>query len=74
MLRLKLDKLLVEKRWSKRQLSEATGIRWNTIDDMEKNTAKHWSPENLEKIMVALNLDDVTELIEYVNEERESQQ
>ncbi|WP_199615575.1 helix-turn-helix domain-containing protein [Paenibacillus alkalitolerans] len=70
MLRLKLDQLMVEKRVNTRQLSEMTGIRWNTIDDMAKNKAKHWSPENLEKIMKALDLEDIGELIEYKKEQK----
>jgi len=35
---------------------------------MEKNRSKAWSPENLNKIMVALELDRIEELIEYVEE------
>ncbi|MOA60868.1 hypothetical protein D3C78_1858730 [compost metagenome] len=69
MMRLNLDKLLFERRISANQLSKMTGIRYPTILDMEKNESKAWSPENLNKIMVALDLQDVTELIEYVKEE-----
>ena len=42
MLRLKIKELREEKAISVRQLSEETGIRWNTLNDMEKGTAKHW--------------------------------
>ncbi len=66
MMRLKLDKLLFERRISANQLSKMTGIRYPTVLDMEANKSKAWSPENLNKIMVALDLQDVTELIEYV--------
>ncbi|WP_433946225.1 helix-turn-helix domain-containing protein [Paenibacillus sp. SN-8-1] len=38
------------------------------MDDMAKNKAKHWSPENLEKIFRALELQSVNDLIEYVEE------
>lgn len=65
MLILKLSEHMEEKRINARQLSVMTGIRWNTIDDMAKNKAKHWSPENLEKVMIALELEDITDLIEY---------
>jgi len=63
-LKLKLDKLMSEKQYNTRQLSELTGIRWNTIDDMAKNKAKHWSVENLEKIMQVLEIKDINLLIE----------
>lgn len=69
MLILKLESIMTKKRVNTRQLSEMTGIRWNTIDDMAKNKAKHWSSENLNKIMVALELDDIGQLIEYKKEQ-----
>ncbi|WP_309120999.1 helix-turn-helix transcriptional regulator [Paenibacillus sp.] len=65
MLMLKLDQAMAMKGVNTRQLSEMTGIRWNTVDDMAKNKAKHWSPENLEKVMQALEIEDVADLIEY---------
>lgn len=69
LLRLKLDKLLFDRRLNANQLSKLTGIRYPTILDMEANKSKAWSPENLNKIMIALDLDSVEELIEYVKEE-----
>ncbi|MEK3837616.1 helix-turn-helix domain-containing protein [Paenibacillus sp. FSL R7-0128] len=68
MLKLKLDKLLYEKRLNANQLSKMTGIRYPTISDMADNKSKAWSPENLNKIMVALDLGDISELIEYEKE------
>ncbi len=68
MMRLKLDKLLFERRMSANQLSKMTGIRYPTVLDMEKNESRAWSPENLNKIMAALELRDVTELIEYIED------
>jgi putative transcriptional regulator len=56
---------MFEKRWNARQLSEATGIRWNSIDDMMENRSKRWSVENLDSIMRVLEIEDITELIEY---------
>ncbi|MCY9764746.1 helix-turn-helix transcriptional regulator [Paenibacillus alvei] len=69
MLILKIDEIMKEKNLNTRKLSEMTGIRWNTVNDMVKNTAKHWVPENLEKIMDALDIEDISNLIERVNEE-----
>jgi putative transcriptional regulator len=69
MLKLKLDRIMFEKKYNTKQLSEETGIRWNTIDDLAKNRAKNWSPETLNKIMIALNINDINELIEYEKEQ-----
>ncbi|MCM3273639.1 helix-turn-helix domain-containing protein [Paenibacillus elgii] len=69
MLRLKLRDIMFEKRWNAKELSEATGIRWNSIDDMMENRSKRWTVENLEKIMEVLDIKDVTELIEYVEKD-----
>ncbi|MFD2334759.1 helix-turn-helix domain-containing protein [Cohnella sp. GCM10020058] len=68
MLRLKLRQIMFEKRWNTRQLSEATGIRWNSVDDMVENRSKRWTVENLEKIMEVLGIEDISELIEYKKE------
>ena len=69
MLRLKLDRILFERRISANQLSKMTGIRYPTVLDMEANKSKAWSPENLEKIMVALDIEDIGDLIEYKKEQ-----
>lgn len=69
MFKLKLNRILFEKRMNANQLSELTGIRYPTILDMVKNKSKAWSPDNLDKVYKALELSSVTELIEYVNEE-----
>ncbi|WP_201009047.1 helix-turn-helix domain-containing protein [Paenibacillus glycanilyticus] len=63
-----MDELLFEKRMNANQLSEMTGIRYATIDDMKKNKAKQWSVENLNKIMQALELQSVHELFEYTRD------
>lgn len=69
MFKLKLDRILFEKRMNANQLSELTGIRYPTILDMVKNKSKAWSPDNLDKVYKALELNNITELIEYVEEE-----
>lgn len=65
MIRLKLQELMDTRGANSRQVSVGTGIRWNTVDDMAKNRAKAWSPENLEKIMVFFGLKQIGELIDY---------
>jgi putative transcriptional regulator len=69
MIRLKLDEILYDKRVTVNQLSKLTGIRWNTINDLAGNTARHWSPENLEKIMEALGIERIEDMIEYKKEQ-----
>ncbi|MCY7485428.1 helix-turn-helix transcriptional regulator [Paenibacillus alvei] len=69
MLILKIEEIMKEKNLNTRKLSEMTGIRWNTVDDMVKNKSKQWSPENLEKIMDALEIKNISGLIERVNDE-----
>lgn len=65
MIRLRLNELMNERGLNPRQISSMTGIRWNTVSDMAENKSKAWSPENLSKIMVALELSDISQLIEY---------
>ncbi|PZT57726.1 hypothetical protein DN757_00445 [Paenibacillus silvae] len=36
---------------------------------MAENKSKAWSPENLNKIMMALELTDISQLIEYKKEQ-----
>lgn len=69
MFKLKLDRILFEKRMNANQLSELTGIRYPTILDMVKNKSKAWSPDNLDKVYKALELTSAADLIEYVDEE-----
>ncbi|MNV17407.1 hypothetical protein D3C71_1081950 [compost metagenome] len=70
MFRLKLEQILYDKRLNANQLSEMTGIRYPTISDMVKNKSKAWSPSNLEKVYRALELTCVDDLIEYVDDEK----
>jgi DNA-binding Xre family transcriptional regulator len=68
MFKLKLKRVMFDKDINTRQLSDKTGIRWNTVDDMAENKSKTWSLDNLDKIMTALGIEDVNELIEYKKE------
>lgn len=70
MLRLKLDKILYDKRINANQLSKLTGIRYPTVLDMAENKSKAWSPDNLDKIMEALEIEDISELIGRVEEQK----
>ncbi|MNW34046.1 hypothetical protein D3C74_110150 [compost metagenome] len=72
MLYLKLEKILYDRHMNPNQLAKLTDIRYPTILDMVANKSKAWSPENLNKIMVALELNDPAELIEYVKDEHKN--
>ena len=65
MLRLKLDELMYERRLNANQIAKMTGIRYPTVLDMLHNRSKAWSVENLDKIMSVLELQDISQLIEY---------
>lgn len=69
MLMLRINEIMNEKGISTRQLSEMTGIRWNTVDDMAKNKSKQWSPENLTKIMLALGVKDPKDIFMWNDKE-----
>jgi len=69
MIRLRLAEIMAERGLNPRQVSTMTGIRWNTVSDMAENKSKAWSPENLNKIMVALDLHDISQLIAYEKEQ-----
>lgn len=71
MIKLKLNECMDKKGINTRQLSAMTGIRWNTINDMAKNKAKHWSPESLDKVYKALELESLLDLIEYDDEKKQ---
>lgn len=71
MLKLKLDRIMFDKKYNTKQLSEEIGVRWNTVDDLVKNRAKNWSPETLNKIMEVFGIEDINELIEYEKEQED---
>ncbi|OMF35285.1 hypothetical protein BK133_11320 [Paenibacillus sp. FSL H8-0548] len=69
MFRLRINELMHARHLNANQLSKLAGVRYPTILDMADNKSKAWSPENLEKIAIALGVEEVGELIEYVKEQ-----
>ena len=57
MVRLMLSRKLGELRWTQADLSRATGIRPNTINDYYHGLAERVSLEHLELICAALNCE-----------------
>ncbi|AHD06385.1 helix-turn-helix domain-containing protein [Paenibacillus larvae] len=73
LIRLKIDRIIAaDPELTMYKLHVLTGIRPNTISDLVNNRAKHWSVENLERIMNALKLEDVSELMEFVKDDKEA--
>ena len=65
MIRLLLSRKMGELRITQAELSDATGIRPNTINDLYHDVADRVSLENLDKICEALGCD-LSEIVEYV--------
>ncbi len=60
-----LSRLLGEKRMTQKQLSDLTGIRPATINDMYHEMAVYYSMENIDKICEVLECD-IKDLFEYI--------
>ena len=68
MIKIHLSRLLGEKRWTQKKLSEVTGIRPNTINEMYHSFIERVSIEHINKICEALEYD-ISDLFEYVPDE-----
>lgn len=64
MIRLLLSRKMGELRITQAELSDATGIRPNTINDLYHDVADRISLENLDKICEALGCS-LSEIVEY---------
>lgn len=64
MIRVMLSRKLGELRITQAELSKATGIRSNTINDLYHGVAERVNLEHLDKICEALNCD-LSEIIEH---------
>ena len=64
MIRICLDKTLLNKNISRYELSKRTGIQYQIIDNYYKNKVKRYDSFILEKICIALdcNISDIIEL------------
>ena len=65
MIRVYLSRILGEMRWTQTKLSEVSGVRRATIDELYNEVADKVSFEHLDRICEALDCD-LTDLIEYV--------
>jgi putative transcriptional regulator len=66
---IKLKDLLNERGIDQKKLAEMTGLTERTISELVNNKVKRVPKEALEKIADALEIDKMSELLIFVNEE-----
>lgn len=66
-LNLKLKTLLEERRLTQKKLSELSGVRESTISDIVRGSRTLINFEHFEKIARALEISEITELIDFEN-------
>lgn len=70
MIKIKLSRILGDRRWTQADLARKTGIRPNTINELYHDLAARINLEHLDKICKALDCD-IAEIIEFKNEEKQ---
>ncbi|WP_150284186.1 helix-turn-helix transcriptional regulator [Rummeliibacillus sp. TYF-LIM-RU47] len=65
--RLKI--LLAERDMNQKDLAEKTGLTTRLISEIANNKVKMYPKEALEKIIVALQINDLNELFSLINED-----
>lgn len=68
-LKSRLKILLAERDMNQKDLAEKTGLTTRLISEIANNKVKMYPKEALEKIMVALEINDLGELLLRVDEE-----
>ncbi|MCM3705850.1 MULTISPECIES: helix-turn-helix domain-containing protein [Cytobacillus] len=63
-IRVKLDEVLKNKDLTQKQLAEMTGLRAASISELYNNQRTSINKEHLQKIAEALNINDISELLE----------
>ena len=66
-LNLKLKTLLEERGLTEKKLSELSGVRESTISDIVRGSRTLINFEHFEKIARALEISEITELIDFEN-------
>ena len=64
-LKSNLGELLKKKGWDQKRLVEETGLNPRTISELVNNKTIRINKNALEKIAEALNIDDVSEIIQF---------
>lgn len=69
MIYLRIKELLDSRDITQKQLAEMTGIRTATINAIYRDTPTTINKEHISKIMQALDVEDITQVIEYKKED-----
>ncbi|SCY98738.1 MULTISPECIES: helix-turn-helix transcriptional regulator [unclassified Lysinibacillus] len=64
-LKSNLGELLKKRGWDQKKLVEETGLNPRTISELVNDKTIRINKNALEKIAVALNIDDVSEIIQF---------
>jgi putative transcriptional regulator len=70
-IKVKLRQILNERDIEQKQLAEMSGVSVRTISELCNNITKRYPKEALERIADALEIDDISELIEIAHEKSE---
>lgn len=65
MINIKLKEVLAAKGITQKELAEVTGLRPTTISEMARNNRTTINKEHLESVMKALDVKEISEIIEY---------
>ena len=65
MVKIHLSRLLGEKRWTQKDLADATGIRPSTINEWYHELVPRLNVDHIDKICEALDCT-ITDLLEYI--------
>ena len=69
MIRIRLREVLDERGMTQKELAERTGLRPNTVSMLCRDAVTAISKDTLSRIMKALDIRNVSEIIEYVSDE-----
>lgn len=69
-LKSRVKVLLAERDMNQKDLADTTGLTTRLISEIVNNKVKMYPKEALEKIMVALEIDDVGKLFSTIEEDR----
>lgn len=69
-LKSRLKILLAERDMNQKQLADKTGLTTRLISEIANNKIKMYPKEALEKIITALDIDDLNELFKIVDDEQ----
>ncbi|MGF0469753.1 helix-turn-helix domain-containing protein [Lysinibacillus fusiformis] len=72
-LKSRLKVLLAEREMSQKDLAEQTGLTTRLISEIANNKVKMYPKDALEKIMVALKVNNLGDLLQRVDEETDNE-